>query len=734
MSNWFNFYERYGVNFSSVSGDEESGYNGKTVCFKCKSNKLFIDSEKGLFVCKVCKHSGNNLTFIRDLHKEYSERKSNPLIKKFSEIKNIHISHLKNHGVVQSSTEVFIPIFGPKKEIVALRPYDFNSNKILGVSGQKIQPNFWLVGKHSDPYYLFEADLDAIAFSIMAKKVGRRCNIISFPGTGFNKNWVSHLKGKKTIWCFDHDKLKGPEGHKFYPGEEGIKNACKILDGRTSNFKWLNWSLKDYPRPFDVRDLYIANKKQSKKFFKKIDEITEDFSKEVDNKPRNTDSVVVPLEVNSFDNLCAEFSKSIQFNPTLRRTLAVSVATVLSAKTQGDAIWMFIVGPASSGKTTILDAFNACTGQTIHRSTLTKTSLISGRNIDEDSDPSILPRLDSKCLVIKDLTMLLTANAGAQEETFGTLRDAYDASISVQYGNGVIREYSNLRFSWLSGVTDIIQSFNKSDAGERFLRVDIVDPNFDEGLQIRKALKNLSKDNYSDHLRAATLGFIQFMWGQDYEKRLPDLSDSDIDKLEGIAQVIAYMRTKVKKGRDGDVEYRVRKEVGTRVAKQLGKLIQMLCVTFQKDSLSEDEFNDYILKVAIDTCTSIQTEITMQLMKFYKSTKGCTVEMLADKLQLGKSTISGHLPNMQEVGFVEYSKRDNMSGARGRNLMLWKPTNKFTKLWNQSGLNNFEYTINANTIDQIKKKRNKDAKTFKIKNDSGRIRRRQSSNRERNEP
>ena len=36
MSNWFNFYERYGVNFSSVSGDEESGYNGKTVCFKCK--------------------------------------------------------------------------------------------------------------------------------------------------------------------------------------------------------------------------------------------------------------------------------------------------------------------------------------------------------------------------------------------------------------------------------------------------------------------------------------------------------------------------------------------------------------------------------------------------------------------------------------------------------------------------------------------------------------------------
>lgn len=706
-SDWFDFYERYGVEFSV-----RSGKNRGTECFSCGEKKMFVEPENGLYVCKLCGHRGNHLVFIRNLFKKMSKNYPNPLVVDFAKRKKLPVKDLKSFGIVQSSTEVFVPVWGIKKQLMGLRPYSFSQNKIYSVAGQGSRPNFWEVGHKGQPYYLFEADLDALAFLIMSKKKGLKNNVIAFPGTSFKQEWAKYLKGKRTIWCFDHDELKGKEPHKFYPGEKGVERACEIMQGQTANFKWLNWAKGDYERPTDVRDLYISCKGSATKFFDKVNEITEDFKEE---EAKKEDNPIKPIKITSFEGLCEEFSKSIQFNPTLKRTLAVSCATVLSAKTQGDAIWMFIVGPASSGKTTILDSFSGCIDQTIHRSTLTKTALISGRNIDESSDPSILPRLDSKCLVIKDLTMLLTANASAQEETFGTLRDAYDSSISVQYGNGVIRNYSGLRFSWLSGVTDIIQSFNKSDAGERFLRVDIIDPEFDEGLQIRKALKNLSKENHSDHLKSATLGFISHMWQKSYEDNLPDITEADIDRLEALAQVISFMRTKVKKSREGDIEYRVRKEVGTRVAKQLGKLIQMLCVTLQKDSLTKEEFDEYILKVALDTCTSIQTEITMQLMKFHKSIDGCTVDMLADKLQLGKSTVQNHLNNMQEVGFVDFTKKDNMSGARGRNFRLWRPTDKFNKLWSQSGLEDFDYTINFNTIDKAKKKTTKKVKRKKAK-------------------
>jgi predicted transcriptional regulator len=706
MSDWFEFYKRYGVDLNI-----RSGKNRGTECFSCSENKMFIEPENGLYVCKLCGHKGNNITFIRRLHKLLSKRKKNPLIIKLANLKKIPSASLKEFGVVQSGTEVFIPVWGPNGKLIGLRPFDFKSNKINNVIGQSTKPNFWLTGNKGNPYYLFEADFDALAFLIMAKKKGLKHNVIAFPGTSFKQEWVEYLKAKKTIWCFDHDELKGKAPNTFYPGEKGVERACEIMAGQTANFKWLNWGDKNYSRPTDVRDLFISCKNNSTRFFNKIDEITQNYNKE--EKEETQDSPITPMKITSFEELCGEFSKSIQFNPTLKRTLAVSCATVLSSKTKGDAIWMFIVGPASSGKTTILDAFSGCVDQTIHRSTLTKTSLISGRNIEEDNDPSILPRLNCKCLVIKDLTMLLTANASAQEETFGTLRDAYDSSISVQYGNGVVRNYSNLRFSWLSGVTDIIQSFNKSDAGERFLRVDIIDPEFDEGLQIRKALQNLSKDSHTDHLRAATLGFIEHVWKTEYEENLPDLMPQDITRLESLAQVISFMRTKVKKSREGDIEYRVRKEVGTRVAKQLGKLIQMLCITLQKDSLSKEEFDEYILKVALDTCTSIQTEISVQLMKFHKSIDGCTVEMLSDKLQLGKSTVQNHLNNMQEVGFVDFLKKDNQSGSRGRNFRLWRPTKKFQDLWTQSGLNDFDYTINFNTIDRAKKKSRKKVKVKK---------------------
>lgn len=714
---WFAYYERYGLMLPTRSGSNRAG-----TCYGCgQKNKLFVEPKEGTYHCKLCDVKGNNVTFIRAIHTEALQRKKNPLIVKLAKMKKIPLSTLKSSGVIQHGEEVFIPQWDQKHRLVGLRPFDFKNNRIVNVIGQPLRPNFWKWDQSIDTTYIYEADFDSLAYQTMVDKHKGNLpphNLVALCGTSYKSDWNKYFKGKKTIWCFDHDVEKGNEGNKFYPGEKGVEKAYEITDGCTANFKWLDWGKKRFKRPFDVRDLSVKFRKDTTKFFDTVNNITEDFRD--DHKSTSVDKVK-PMKITSFNQLCEEFSKSIQFNPTLRRTLAISCATALSAKTKGDAIWMFIVGPASSGKTTILDAFSACYEQTIHRSTLTKTALVSGRNMDEDTDPSILPRLNNKCLIIKDLTMLLTANVSAQEETFGTLRDAYDSSISVSYGNGVTREYSNLRFSWLSGVTDIIQSFNKSDAGERFLRVDIVDPTFDEALQIRKALQNLSKDSHTDSLRAATAGFINYMWEQQYEENLPDLTESDIHKLEALAQVISYMRTKVKKNREGAIEYRVRKEVGTRVAKQLGKVIQLLNVVFQTKELSEEDFQNHILKVAVDTCASIQTEITAQLMKQFTRIGGATVELLADKLQLGKSTIQNHLSNMQEVGFVEFSKRSNNSGQRGRKYKLWVPTEHFESLWDQAGLNSYDHKINAGLVKKVRDKSSKMVKTRRTNNEKRRV-------------
>lgn len=712
---WIPFYKTYDIEFSA-----KSNQHYRTTCFECGEEKLYVKSDDGTYVCKMCDHKGNHYQFIKYLHNTLKQRKRNPLLLKFAKLKGVSIKDLKGYGFVQDDVRVYIPRYGLKGTIASLHPFSFKNNIVLNIKGQSPRPNFWKYNSKEKQTYLFESDLDGLCFLLRADKANRKCNIISFPGAStFKEEWVKYLKAKNTIWCFDHDTAKGGKAkkEKFYPGLKGIEKAANILSGATANFKWLDWDSGGYERPFDVRDLFIQVK-SPKEFFQKVDEITDDF-KHTTTKAKS--ETIRPLPVTTFDQLCDEFEKAnVALNPTLKRVLACACATVLSAKTQGDPIWMFIVGPASSGKTTILDAFSECHVMTVHRSTLTKTSLVSGRAMDED--PSILGMIDKKCLMIKDLTMLLMSPVTALEETFGTLRDAYDDSVFVQFGNGVTRHYKNLRFSWLAGVTDIIHGFNKSDAGERFLKVDIVDPTFNESDTIMKALTSLSDDTFKNHLKAAALGFVEHMWASGFEDNLQMIDMSTANKIVAVSQVISYMRTKIKKDRDGNVEYRTRKEHGIRVAKQLAKLAQMLCVVFKQSTLSDGEFNEYILKIAFDTCTSIQTEITMQVMKFYRDLNVCTIEMLADKLQIAKSAVANHLNNMQEVGFMEFVKKANNTGNRGRNFKSWYPTDKFLELWKNAGLNDFNYVVNQNFMETVRKKKTNEKNSSPPK--GSRIRRR----------
>ena len=716
---WRTFYETYGVEFSG-----KSNKHFKTDCVACgEAGKMFVNENDGRFVCKLCDVSGNHYEFIKLIHSQMSEKKDK-LVVRLGKAKKINSNRLAEHGVVGDGTRVYIPRYGLKGSVVSLHPYDFKSNKVYNIKDQSPRPNFWRWNKRTSLTYVFESDLDGLCFLIQAEKKKLKCNIVSLPGaSSMKEEWVKYFKGKNTVWCFDHDLLKGKrEGHKFYPGLKGIQKACEVLDGATANFKWIDWEEGGYERPFDIRDLYIEHP-HSSKFMGQIDLMTKDFEHE---KAKTATDRIEPAKVESFEELVQHFMDAgIDVSQYFKVALACSCATILSATTEGDPIWLFLVAPASGGKTTILDGFSACYGMTIHRSTLTKTSLVSGKQM-EDDDPSLMSKIDKKALIIKDLTMLLTMNQQAQEETFGLLRDAYDDEVHIPFGNGVTRHYKNLRFSWLAGVTDIIHRFNKSDAGERFLKVDLLDPESNEDKTIRSALMNLSDDSFKVKLKSACLGFINYMVEKGYEK-LPNLTDRDVDRITALAQVISFMRTKTHKDpKTGTLEFRTRKEQGSRVAKQLGKLTQMLCVVFQKDQLDDNEFAEYINKVAIDTCTSIQTEVTYALMDCFQRFDFATSEMIANKLQLTKQAVGNHLNNMQEVGFAEFKRISNTSENRGASTKGWVPTDKFRKLWVDACLDKFDHPINRRLIEvaqkkKVKKKRRKSASTIR-KTRSGSIR------------
>ena len=107
------------------------------------------------------------------------------------------------------------------------------------------------------------------------------------------------------------------------------------------------------------------------------------------------------------------------------------LATVVAHNYPGDPVWLFLVGAPGSAKTEIIRTLR--TSKTYSLSSLTQHTLISGLKTKGD-DPSLLPKLDGKVLVIKDFTTVLSGRRDVRTEICGQLRDIYDGFCEKSFG------------------------------------------------------------------------------------------------------------------------------------------------------------------------------------------------------------------------------------------------------------------------------------------------------------
>jgi hypothetical protein len=136
--------------------------------------------------------------------------------------------------------------------------------------------------------------------------------------------------------------------------------------------------------------------------------------------------------------------------------LALAAATSLDVSNQDDTalVWLLIVGVPSSDKTaTMLLLKNS--PQTYYLDTLTVNNFASGfvdARPGKGQQPDLLPLLNGKCLVIKDLTTLFSPRDDAVKKVLGDLQSIYDGEYAKATGTvGVIRHQS--RFALLGCIT-----------------------------------------------------------------------------------------------------------------------------------------------------------------------------------------------------------------------------------------------------------------------------------------
>jgi hypothetical protein len=350
----------------------------------------------------------------------------------------------------------------------------------------------------------------------------------------------------------------------------------------------------------------------------------------------------------------------------------LGLATVVAHNFEGDPLWIFLVGAPGSCKTEFLRSL-ACR-HTYQLSALTEHSLVSGLNI-RGRDPSLLPKLNNKVLVIKDFTAVLSARHEVRTEIFGQLRDVYDGYLQKYFGSGVGVRDHKCHLGVLAGVTPEIDRYHSVDQalGERFLKVRVSYDDPDQAVQ--RARRNAGEQiKMRRELNEVVKRFLELRWPS--KPTAVFLPQEFSEKINSLASLVALLRTSVPKDHKGRLEYMPIPEVGTRLAVQLSKLGTALSLVRSKAQFGEDEYRA-LLKVGRDTLPSLRWELLTGLASLHRAGSWHKTKDIGNTTGIATETVNVALQDLRLLHVVERS---------GSGQFAWRFTDRVLNLFENTGL------------------------------------------------
>lgn len=639
---------------------------------------------------------GNLYTFLNRVHESYFGMTDTPLYERLSAMRgNLPCAAFRRASLAYNHDLHcwLVPVFNERGRITNLLKWYPDSQK-LGYGKPKLLATpdckrslFGLESlEHSGAIYICEGEWDAItlrwllaAASVVRAAVPNPYSVLAVPGSGvFKREWAEMFRDREVILIYDHDAA----------GRKGLEKAIKVIGNHTSKISHVRWT-NDLPDKYDLRDFICDNLKEGKKASATYISLSGLITSitEADHQPETSDGVpdivitpkhVERIPVNNFLEVIDSFKSCLHVDLNFIDALTIATGIAISVRIPGDPIWGFMVGPPSSGKTTLVETFLGSDEYAEGVSKLTATALISGYK-SAKGDCSFLKRLHKKLLVIKDFTAVKRMPAALQAELFGLLRDIHDGHCKIPYGNNLIRDYSDIRFSILAAVTDIIHGDNHSTLGDKFIKVELLGDDYDSNSQVLAAIEGTAhKMERMKFLQGVILSFLDKNKTIDWEPSIPDTYKH---RLVGLSQVAGALRAQVERENRGNLRYRPRQESGGRLGAILSRLGKSCCIVLDKAEVDDDVY--YLMeKVALDTTTGFNLEIVSALARLES---GYTqVDELKTKLQLSRSTIERHLNDMQELGILKARKRP--ATRRGHPIYDWQLTSSFQEKWDMAGL------------------------------------------------
>jgi hypothetical protein len=394
--------------------------------------------------------------------------------------------------------------------------------------------------------------------------------------------------------------------------------------------------------------------------------------------------------------------------PQEQQLVEFCMLPAISLKWQSKPLWCMVVGPPSSGKTLHIELMKNW-NDAVFVSSITKNSLISGYREDSSKDddapdPSLLPELDGKVMVLKDLTCLLEGPKDDLHAVMGQLRDVYDGEISKAFGNIGLQSHKS-RFNMLIAVTPAIDSYHSvgQQLGERFIYRRETCTN---RLKITQtAVKNLlTNKSQTNELAELERQFIQFI------QELPLVTVSELhwddemfNRITIGADFAALVRSHVARERGGyDPQSLALPEVGARFGLQISQCIAGYCIANGIDTPGDDAWNFGGARVLRDTlpmpiCALLYT-LWSKHYECVNTTGGIPLfglEQLGRDTRLGTKSVRSILLDLELHGLVG-KMHSNRGGSRSTKFYLNKTTLEkinYLRLFDGYSLSPFELDL-----------------------------------------
>lgn len=336
-------------------------------------------------------------------------------------------------------------------------------------------------------------------------------------------------------------------------------------------------------------------------------------------------------------------------NQALGIALSVTAAQFIEGV---EPIWMFVIGPAGSGKTRVfINNINSLSEHCHIVGDLGESTLLSG--FISTRTPSLLHQIGSGIMLFKDFSTFLSKRVEARAAIAGQLREVYDGSYTRDTGTGQKLTWTG-KITVIAATTPAVErhwSIHR-ELGERFMQVRIARR---DGIQVARYARRQQgrEQQIDDRMRRLCKEFFL----SPVIPSPPDLTVEQSNRIECMAEFVSRSRGTVIRDTHGarDIIDLPQVEEASRLGKTLAAIARFHAALFRRSVVRA---SDIIAarRVALNTIPNVRAVLIDALPKNHTVVASDELIMATG---VNKSTLRWNTDELEALGVVDIDRNEN---------------------------------------------------------------------------